>query len=98
MVIELVEFQLKPELRDEAFALVVADTTLYLKTLYGFRGRRIAKGDGGVWLDHVEWDSMDDALQAAESFRREPCGISFKRCVVPGSTVVRHFEVFHSAT
>ena len=93
---ELVEFRLKPDIRDEAFAVVVADTTTFLRGLYGFRSRRLVKGDGDLWLDYVEWDSMDDALQAAESFRREPCAISFGRCVVPGSTTIRHFNVYHS--
>jgi hypothetical protein len=97
MVIELVELRIRPELADESFLAAAEVATSLLHEFAGFRARRLAKSTDGLWIDYVEWESMELALEAARRFNADPRAALFNSMIAPGSVTMRHFTVVHSA-
>jgi hypothetical protein len=97
MVIELVELRIRPELADEDFLAAAEVATALLRELRGFCSRRLAKAADGLWIDYVEWESMELALEAARRFNSDPRASVFNSMIAPGSVTMRHFTVAHSA-
>jgi hypothetical protein len=97
MVIELVELRIRPELTDESFLEAAEVASSLLRELRGFCARRLAKAADGLWIDYVEWESMELALEAARRFNSDPRASVFNSMIAPGSVTMRHFTVAHTA-
>ena len=77
MAIEIVVFQLKPELTANDFQTAVDETAALLETQVGFISRTVGRSEGGEWLDILYWDSVEDAKKAASVFQTEAAGQRF---------------------
>lgn len=67
-VIEVVQFKLNKGVKDKEFLSANKDIEKFISSLKGFVSRRLAQKEGGVWIDVVEWKTMEDAKIAAEKF------------------------------
>ncbi len=92
-VIELVLFRTRPDMADDAFLAAADGATAFLRECPGFLRRRLARGADGEWLDHVEWRSMADALDAAARIGDSPAAAAFMAAIEPSSVTLRHFTV-----
>ncbi len=70
-VIEVVTFKLAKGVSDEEFLKTVPASSEFVRNLPGFIARRLSKGDNGIWLEHIEWKSLDDAKAASQAFMQE---------------------------
>src|SRR5689334_7511756 len=77
MAIEIVIFQLKPDVAAEDFQTAVDETTALLKVQAGFISRTVGKSESGEWLDILYWDAVDAAKKAASVFQTEAAGQRF---------------------
>ena len=98
MVIELVTFKTREGVQESDFARAAESADKFLLTCKGFRQRRLANRNGCEWLDYVEWDSMQDALDAANAFGKVPETSEFNAAIDPGSVIMRHFEIRSAAS
>jgi hypothetical protein len=97
LVIELVLFRTKPDVTENAFLAAADGTTAFLQECPGFLRRRLARGADGEWLDHVEWRSMKDALDAAARIGDSAAAAPFMAAIEPSSVTLRHFTVRSAA-
>ena len=70
-VLEIVTFKLAKGVKDEAFIEASKAFTVFGQKQKGFLGRRLSVTDDGVWMDNVEWETMEDAQAALEAFPRD---------------------------
>lgn len=63
-VLEAITFQLEDFVTEEAFLEAAGAANEFLQSCDGFIARRLAKGDDGVWQEHVEWESKEAAERA----------------------------------
>ncbi|MBL8161968.1 MAG: hypothetical protein JNJ61_08280 [Anaerolineae bacterium] len=71
-VVELVLFKLNAGVSHEAFMGAVQATQQKIAQFKGFKRRQLLHNDEGQWVDVVWWNSLDEAMQAAESFSTDP--------------------------
>lgn len=70
-VIEVVSFKLAKGVSDDDFLATQPSLKKFLDTCEGFINRRLSISEDGLWLDHVEWASMEAAKAAAEDFTQQ---------------------------
>ncbi len=88
--IELVTFKLA-EGADEAAFLNHAETAnRFLGTCQGFVSRRLSKCEDGDWVEHVEWESLAAAEEAARKFMEEDSLKPMLAAIDPASVTMRH--------
>lgn len=71
-VIEVVMYQLRPEVTDEQMLALSTLVQGWLTTQPGYIRRELAKNEEGRWLDLVHWRTMREAKQAAEQINQQP--------------------------
>jgi hypothetical protein len=94
-IIETVRYKVKDGVtRDQALA-AWEDSQSFALAQKGFVRRKLAVADGGEFLDHVEWASMDDAKAAAANFDpgKYPELSGLVQVLDESSMVMTHFEV-----
>lgn len=95
--IELVLFRLRADISDDDFLAAADDTTRFLEGCDGFIRRRLARAEDGQWLDHVEWRTMADALDAAARIGDSPQAAPFVAAIDASTVTLRHFTVRSAA-
>jgi len=93
VVIELVLLRVRHSVSDEAFLAAAASANDVLTRCRGFLRRRLAKEEHGQWVDYVEWETLPDALAAAEAFSADAAAQPFNAAIEPGSVTMRHCEL-----
>jgi hypothetical protein len=90
--IETVTFKLNDELSREEFAKAAEAITVFARKQQGFISRRLSCSDDGLWIEHIEWETLEAAKAAAAQIGKEP---SLEACMkaIDGPSVVLH----HSA-
>jgi len=90
--VELVQFRLKPEVSEAAFLEAVADTQVVVAQLPGFLHREVLKGDDGLWVDVIHWQTKIEALAAAQAFGTMPEVAAFGAMIDPNQMTMLHLE------
>ena len=69
---EVVFYQIKAE-KVENYASISKIADEFLKTRQGFISRLVKQdhNDNSIFLDIVEWETLEDAQNAAEAFKKE---------------------------
>lgn len=70
-VIEIVTFRLAEGVSDAQFLETVPASTEFITAMPGFIARRLSKNEDGTWLEHIEWQSIEQAVAASEAFMKE---------------------------
>lgn len=66
----------------------------FLKTAPGFKERRTYHDrDRDVWIDVVEWNSMEEALKGMEDFGKSPLCAKFLELVDPELNAMHHGDL-----
>lgn len=89
-IVELVSFKLADNVQEEDFLKAVGDTTKFLQSQPGFQRRSLSVNDDGVWTDHVEWASLQEAQAAAAIFPKQEHLMPFMMSIDPASMVMAH--------
>ncbi len=90
--IEIVMYRAKPEVSD-AHLTELSDG--FQRELDGFPGyirRRLLKDDDGIWIDIVDWNSMEEAMRASEQINASPLAAAFGELVEGESVKVMHLS------
>ena len=70
-VIEIVTFKLAKDVKDEDFLGASKAITAFARKQDGFVSRRLSTSGDGIWMDHVEWETMEAAQAAQEAFPKD---------------------------
>lgn len=65
----------------------------------GFQSRRLLKHTEDAWVDLIEWDSMESALQAERAFNpvKFPDLIDLAMVIDQNSLQMHHYEIIDAA-
>lgn len=87
--IETVTFKLNDGVTREAFAESAQAITDFAQKQDGFVSRRLSCSDDGLWIEHVEWETLEAAQAASAKIGQEP---TLEACMkaIDGPSVVLH--------
>jgi hypothetical protein len=87
--IETVTFKLNKDMNREAFAESAKAITDFAQKQGGFVSRRLSCSDDGLWIEHVEWETLEAAQAASAQIGNEP---TLEACMkaIDSTTVVLH--------
>ena len=88
--IETVTFELEEGVSKEQFLEAVAASTAFVRARPGFVARRLSLGAEGTWIEHIEWETLEDAQAAAAASRQEESVRPFLACIKGPSVTLRH--------
>ena len=90
-VLEIAEFRTTGETSD--FVAAAEAITPWLSAQPGFRARRLAQIEEGVWIDCVEWDDMESAKSAADRIMETDAAAAFMARIDFSSLTMRHARI-----
>lgn len=94
MAYEIPLYRFRKDVSFEDAKQAALDLNEFLKTAPGFKIRRTyydRKAD--VWIDMVEWESMEHALQALDSFSKSESFGRFMKLADPDFSLMHHGEL-----
>lgn len=91
IVIEMAQFRLNEHVSEQTF-LAEAEKVqrAFLEKQKGYLDRELLKGEDEQWIDLLHWESMEEALAAAEAIWHEPSCQEFIQMLLPQSVHVSH--------
>jgi hypothetical protein len=89
-VIETVVFKLLANISDMDFLETVPASSTFIEAASGFVARRLSRGEDGTWIEHIEWNTMDDAKLASDTLMKEESVMSFLQCIDVDSVSIWH--------
>ena len=92
-IAEIVTFKLTDGTDAEGFVKAAEAMTPFLQRTGGFVKRCLSCDETGLWTDHLEWASMDDAMRAAKAIADAPEAAAFMDPIELSSTTMRHAKV-----
>ena len=92
-VMETVTFRLTSGISRAHFAQAAQEMTGWITTRPGFVARRLSVADDGIWVEQVEWASMDDAKAAAAAIGEAQGNVPFLKFIDGASVQMRHSEL-----
>ncbi len=95
-ILEVVVFKLAEGVTDELFLESAQGIEGWLETKPGFLNRRLSKDENGMWLDLIEWESMDEAQSAAAEIMSQPAGQAFSANIDGPSVQMYHMQTIHT--
>jgi len=66
-VVEVVTFKLAEHVSQDHFLQTAQAVNALLDKTEGFVRRHLSVADDGIWTDHIEWQSLEQAKAASES-------------------------------
>ncbi|MEP3299081.1 MAG: hypothetical protein ABJO27_21835 [Pseudoruegeria sp.] len=91
--IETVTFKLNEGVTRKAFADSAQAITEFAQKQNGFISRRLSCGDDGLWIEHIEWETLQAAQAAAAQMGKEPTLESCMKAIDGASVVLHHTEL-----
>jgi hypothetical protein len=70
--IETVTFKLNKGVSREAFVEAAQAISVFASNRDGFISRRLSCNDDGLWIEHIEWETLDAAKSAAAEIGNDP--------------------------
>ncbi|MEO1159615.1 MAG: hypothetical protein AAFW74_04035 [Pseudomonadota bacterium] len=70
--IETVMFKLNGGISRDAFLEAAQAINDFVNKRDGFVSRRLSCSDDGLWIEHVEWETLDAAKSAAAEIDNDP--------------------------
>ncbi|NOZ32827.1 MAG: hypothetical protein GXP01_07095 [Alphaproteobacteria bacterium] len=92
-IIEQVTFKLAAGVSEDEFLKIVPATSEFISAQPGFVCRRLSLSDGGVWHEHVEWKTLEDANRASEKFMKHASVAPFMGMVEEKSVTMAHHQL-----
>ncbi|WP_394199121.1 antibiotic biosynthesis monooxygenase family protein [Litoreibacter albidus] len=88
--IETVTFKLNDGESRDAFAEAAEAITAFAQAQDGFVSRRLSCSDDGLWIEHVEWETLGAAQAAAAKIGKEPSLVDCMKAIDGPSVVLHH--------
>jgi len=85
-------FRAKPETSDTQILDLSDELQRQVEAFPGCIHRRLLKDGDGNWIDIVDWNSIEEAMQAAEAINGKPLAAQFGELVEAGSVKVLHLS------
>ena len=89
-VIKIVTFKLADGVCEKEFIKTAPSVTIFLQNCKGFKRRCLSKGENDNWLEHVEWENMDDAKAASEAFMKQDSLMGYMQAIDTDSVKMEH--------
>lgn len=80
-IIETVTFKLNATASEATFLKASPAVTAYLKTCKGYLMRHLSKSTENVWLEYIQWETLEDAQAAAAVFMKEATLAPYISCI-----------------
>jgi hypothetical protein len=87
---EVVVFRLNPNVDVQVFLDSAKVTFDWVKTMEGFISRDLSVTETGEWIDIVQWQTMANALHAAEQIMNMSSNQSFINSINPTTVSMDH--------
>ena len=94
--IETVTFRLADGATRERFVEAARAVNDYLRTRPGFVARRLSVSEDGLWIEHIEWTSLEHAKAAAAGLGAEP-GLAPFLAAIDGPSATMHHTALEIA-
>ncbi|MEP5152659.1 hypothetical protein [Planktotalea sp.] len=88
--IETVIFKLNKGESADGFAKAAEAITEFAERQKGFITRRLSRGEDGLWIDHIEWETLADAQAAAAKIGQEASLGPCMKAIDETSVVMHH--------
>ena len=99
MAYEIPVYRFRKEVSHEAAKRMMESLNDFLRTAPGFKERRTYHDAGrDVWIDVVEWNSMEEALRGMEDFAKAPVFAEFLAMVDPELNLMHHSQLIQTFT
>lgn len=99
MAYEIPIYRFRKDVTPEAAKRMMKTLNDFLRTAAGFKERRTYHDvERDVWIDVVEWDSMEEALRGMENFAKAPAFAEFMAMVDPDFNLMHHGELVQTFT
>ncbi len=99
MAYEIPIYRFRKGVTPEAATRMMETLNDFLRTAPGFKERRTYHDlTRDVWIDVVEWTSMEEALRGMEDFAKAPAFIEFLAMVDPDFNHMHHGELVQTFT
>jgi heme-degrading monooxygenase HmoA len=95
-ILELAIGKTKAEISREDYLQAATDFEADLRGMPGFRGRQLLAGADNLWVDLVAWDSLEDALQAAQAFQNIPSALPMIQMLEAETVRMYHLEAVYA--
>ena len=94
---ETVTFRLNENVTREEFTAAAREATETIRTFDGFVARRLSVSDEGLWIEQIEWRTLDDAKAAAARIGSETALRPFLSAIDGPSATMHHSTLEVSA-
>ncbi len=94
--LEVVTFKLQDGIDEVEFMASARGLEHWLKKVGGFINRELSKNEAGLWVDIIHWESLPQALAAAEQIMAAPEGQAFGSAIDPESITMMHVQPVYS--
>jgi hypothetical protein len=91
-VVEIVTFKLKAGASEQDFLQAANAIQTDLQTMSGYMSRELLKDEHDGWIDLIHWQSMEQALAAAEAMITLPGVGLFITMIDETSMTMRHLH------
>ncbi|MEM7635279.1 MAG: hypothetical protein AAF299_12005 [Pseudomonadota bacterium] len=88
--IETVMFKLNGGISREAFIEAAKAINDFVNERDGFVSRRLSCGDDGLWIEHVEWETLEAARSAAAEIGDDPKLVPVMKAIDEQSVKLHH--------
>lgn len=88
--IETVTFKLNNTMSRDEFAKAVEAITEFAQKQDGFVARRLSCSDDGLWIEQVEWKTLEAAQAAAALIGKKPTLAACMQAIDGPSVVMHH--------
>lgn len=95
--IELITFRVKDGVTTEQMGAEGANMEAFLMEQPGFLYRSLSVDEDGLWHDIVYWKTMENAKNAAESFKQDKACAALMELIDMDSASMRHMVAAHEA-
>jgi len=95
--VEVVLLKLNSGVSDADFVEATAAMLPDLQSTPGFIRRELLKAEDGQWIDVIHWQSLPEALQAAETIMSWPNTQRFIQMIDPSSITMMHLDQVYTA-
>lgn len=92
-VIETVTFRLVDETEPGTFEAHADGASMWIKQQPGFVSRCLSSNDDGLWIEHIEWATLDDARAAAQRIGTSDAARPFIAAIDGTSVTMHHTRV-----
>ncbi|HHO55144.1 MAG TPA: hypothetical protein ENK21_02055 [Trueperaceae bacterium] len=93
IVVEIAQFRLLPAVNEQEFLVEVElSQKSFLEKQRGYIDRELLKDESGLWVDILHWQTMQDALKAAEQMMQEEVVKGFISKIDSSSITMLHLK------